>query len=178
MIPFSPLISSRLSSQKDEDIRNLRERCQIQYQQIKALEKQTADLSEQVKHFQCEHYVEMEDNKALKVEIERLRRQLADQTSISCLEDTNSEEETIANYKEALTSLKNQIDDRNDDLTKLRDHSKEQSRQILKLKQQAEMIEVTVLLCIGVIIMIVPINFHDIHCACYIIIANGNPDKV
>ena len=149
MIPFSPLTSSLLSSQKDEDIRNLRERCQIQYQQIKALEKQIADLSEQVKHFQCEHCVEVEVNKTLTAETERLRCQLANQTSISCLEDTNSEEETITNYKEALTSLKNQIDDLNDDLTKLRDHSKEQSRQILKLKQQAEMIEVTVLLCVG-----------------------------
>ena len=125
----------------------MRERCETQYQQIKALEKQTTDLNEQVKHFQCEHYVEVEDNKALKVETERLRRQLAAQTSVSCLEDTNSEEEAIANYKEALTSLKNQIDDLNDDLTKLRDHAKEQSRQILKLRQQAEMIEVTVLLC-------------------------------
>lgn len=127
----------------------MRERCETQYQQIKALEKQTTDLNEQVKHFQSEYCVEVEDNKAFKAETERLRRQLAAQTSFSCLEDTNrgSEEETIANYKEALTSLKNQIDDLNDDLTKLRDHSKEQSRQILKLRQQAEMIEVTVLLC-------------------------------
>ena len=124
----------------------MRERCETQYQQIKALEKQTTDLNEQVKHFQSEYYVEVEDNKALKVEIERLRHQLAAQTSVSRLEDTNTEEETIANYKEALTSLKNQIDDLNDDLTKLRDHSKEQSQQILKLRQQAEMIEVTMLL--------------------------------
>ena len=133
------------SSQKDEDIRVLRERCETQYQQIKTLEKQTTDLSEQVKHFESEYCVEVEENKVLKLENERLRNQLDALTSVSCLEDANSEEETIKNYKKALTSLKNQIDALNDDLMKLRDHSKEQSRQIQTLRQQTEAIEVTLL---------------------------------
>jgi regulator of replication initiation timing len=145
MTPFLLFLLLLLFSQKNKDIRILRERCETQYQQIKALEKQTTDLNDQVKHFESEYCVEVEENKALKVENERLRHQLAAETSASCLEDTSSEEETIANYKKALISLKNQIDDLNDNLAKLRDHSKEQSRQILKLRQQAEMIEVTVL---------------------------------
>ena len=126
------------SSQKDEDIRILRERCETQYQQIKTLEKHTTDLREQVKHFESEYCVEVEENKVLKLENERLRNQLDSLTSVSCLEDANSEEETIENYKKALISLKNQIDALNDDLTKLRDHSKEQCRQIQTLRQQTE----------------------------------------
>ena len=126
------------SSQKDEDIRILRERCETQYQQIKTLEKHTADLREQVKHFESEYCVEVEENKVLKLENERLRNQLDSLTSVPCLEDANSEEETIENYKKALTSLKNQMDALNDDLTKLRDYSKEQNRQIQTLRQQTE----------------------------------------
>ena len=122
------------------------ERCETQDQQIKTLEKQIADLSEQAKLFEIEYCVEGEENKTLKCEIERLRHRLDTQTSVSFLEDTNSEEETIANYKRALTTLKKQIDDLNNDTTKLRGHSKEQSRQILKLRQQAEMTGVNIVI--------------------------------
>ena len=75
----------------------------------------------------------------LKSEIENLKRQVESLSSEECIEDASSDEQTISNYKRVLTALRKQVGDLNDDLEKMRDHSKEQSRIILRLRQQTEM---------------------------------------
>ena len=122
-----------------EEIKDLREKCEARAQRIKSLEEQNTHLAEQVKHFEIDCHVEVEENKVLKSEIETLKHKLSSEEYI---EDTNSDEETIANYRMVLSGLKKQLDD---DVVKLRDHSKQQSRQILLLKQQSEMTKVSML---------------------------------
>ena len=129
-------------TEKEEEIRILREKCDNRYKRIKTLEKQNANLDEQAKGFEVDYHVEVEENQVLKTEIEKLRHQLEALSSVDYTEDTNSDEETITNYKKAYTALKKQVHDLSNDIAKLRDHSKEQSRQILKLRQQTEMTEV------------------------------------
>ena len=95
-----------------------------------------------MKHFEIDFHVEVEENKVLKSEIESLKHTLETLSSEECIEDTNSDEETIANYRKVLSCLKKQVDALNNDVVKLSDHSKVQSRLILKLKQQSEMTKV------------------------------------
>ena len=135
-------VSEKLVPEEEEGTKDLREKCEARAQRIKSLEKQNTDLAEQVKNFEIDCHVEVEENEVLKSEIESLKHKLETLSSEECIEGTNSDEETIASYRKVLTCLKKQVDDLNDDMVKLRDHSKKQSRQILKLKQQSEMTEV------------------------------------
>lgn len=126
-------------AEKDEEIRILKEKCESRHQRIKSLEKQTDDLGQQAKHYEIVYRVEEEENQALKSEIEKLRHRL---DALSSVEESDFEEQTITDYRKALSALKRQVASVSDDLAKLRDHSKEQSRQILMFRQQTEMTEV------------------------------------
>ena len=132
-------ISENLVFEKKEEIKYLKGTCEARDQQIKSLEKQNADLTEKARYFEIDCYVKVEENQVLKSEIENLKCQLEALSSEECIEDASSDEQTITNYKRVLTVLRKQVGDLNDDLEKIRDHSKEQSRQILKLRQQTEM---------------------------------------
>lgn len=138
------LLSEQVNFEKEEEeiIRELKVKCEARSQQIKSLEMKNADLIKQAKHCETNYHIEVEENLTLKSEIEKLKHDLDTLSSEEYMEDTNSEEETIANYKRVLSVLRKQVDDLSDDLVKVRDHSKEQSRQILNLRQQTEMTEV------------------------------------
>ena len=132
-------ISENLVFEKEEQIKCLKGKCEARDQQIKSLGTKNAHLTEKARYFEIDCYVEVEENQVLKSEIENLKRQLEALSSKECIEDASSDERTISNYKRVLTLLRKQVGDLNDDLEKTRDHSKEQSRQILRLRQQTEM---------------------------------------
>jgi DNA repair exonuclease SbcCD ATPase subunit len=130
-------ISGDLVFEKDDE--EIKEKCGARDQRIKSLEKQNADLTKQVKQFEIDCHIEVEENQVLKSEIENLKRQLEALSSEECIEDDSSDEQMTTNYKKVLTVLRKQVGDLSDDLEKIRDHSREQSRQILMLRQQTEM---------------------------------------
>ena len=141
---LSEQVSENFIFEKEEEeiIRELRVKCEARSQQIKSLEMKNADLIKQAKHCETNYHIEVEENLTLKSEIKKLKHNLDTLSSEEYIEDTNSEEEKKANYKRVLGVLRKQVDDLSDDLVKVRDHSKEQSRQILNLRQQTEMTEV------------------------------------
>ena len=131
-------------SEKDEEIRILKERCDARYQRIKTLEQEKVDLSEQAKQFEIDYRVEDEENISLKAKLAEMNVHLDHLSSITDYEENDLDDERTRDFKKALSILKNQVKVLNDDLAKLRDHSKDQSKQILTLRQQAEVTTVSV----------------------------------
>ena len=130
-------------SEKDEEIMILKESCDARYQRIQTLEQEKADLSEQAKQFEINYRVEDEENESLKAKLAEMNVHLDHLSSITDYEE--NDDERTRDFKKALSILKNQVKVLNDDLAKLRDHSKDQSKQILTLSQQVEMTTVSVL---------------------------------
>ena len=130
-------------AEKESEIKTLKERCESRYLRIKSLEQERADLSEQAKQFEINYRVEMEENQSLKNEIKELQCLLDNLSSVSDVDESMSEEESTVDYKKTLFLLKSHVKHLNEDLDKLKDHSKVQSRQILTYRQQVEMIEVS-----------------------------------
>lgn len=129
-----------LLAEKDDQIRSLKEQSDKRYQQIKSLEEQKRDRCEQAKQFEIDFQVEAEENQLLRAENEVLRNQLDSGFDAElCDEGTNE----AGSHRKVVSGMKAQIKDLNDDVLKLRNHSKEQSRQILKYKQQVEVSEVS-----------------------------------
>ena len=126
-------------TEKDEEIKVLKERCDTRYQRIKTLEQQTIDLGKQAKQFEIDYRLEVE---SLRSEIENLKCQLDTQTSVTDL-DKDDVERGNTEYRKALSVMKSQVKSLNEDIEKLRKHSKDQSHQILNYRQQAEMSEVS-----------------------------------
>ena len=131
-------------SEKDEEIRILKERCDARYQRIKTLEQEKADLSEQAKQFEINYRVEDEENKSLKAKLAEMNVHLDHLSSITDYEENDLDDERTRDFRKAISILKNQVKVLNDDLAKLRDHSKDQSKQILTLRQQVEVTTVSV----------------------------------
>ena len=129
-------------SEKDEEIRILKERCETRLQRIKVLEKQKAELGEQAKHFEVEYRLEGQETQSLKAQIQRLRDQLDAQPSVNIVLDEDNPDKSIIDYQKAVNTLNAEVKRLNKNISKLQDHSKDQSRQILKYKQQAEATEV------------------------------------
>ena len=127
-------------TEKDEEIKVLKERCDTRYQRIKTLEQQTIDLAKQAKQFEIDYRVEVEENQSLHSDIEKLKHQLDTQTSVTDLDEDDVDRE-ITEYRKALSVLKSQVKSLNEDIETLRKHSKDQSHQILNYRQQAEMSE-------------------------------------
>ena len=115
--------SERLAVQlteKDDEIHVLKEQCEIEY------------------------HVEVQENEILRAENETLKHQL-DSGLVVCLDEEGDDNMgEIDNFKRAVSGLKARVKELNEDVNKLRDHSKEQSRQILKYKQQVEVSTVSI----------------------------------
>ena len=116
---------------KDEKIKSLKERCDDSYQQIKTLEQEKADLGGQAKQFESVYHLQVEENQSLRFEIKKLKHQLNAQTSVIDSDLDDKEGRTI-DYKKVLSSLRSQVKSLKDDIAKLRDHSEDQSHQLLK----------------------------------------------
>ena len=101
-------------------------------------------LSEQAKYLEVEYQTEKNDNEQLRAENKRLQQQLdtplVTETELSALpsEGESHDKVTIGRLQARIKQLA-------DDVSKLREHSKGQSRQILRLRQQTEISKVNVL---------------------------------
>ena len=101
------------------------------------------ELGEQAKHFDVEYQTEKYDNERLQAENKQLRQQLdtllVTETKLGALpsEDEDHNKVTIGRLQARIKQL-------NEDVSKLREHSKDQSHQILKLRQQTEITKVLV----------------------------------
>lgn len=132
-------------TEKEDEIRALREQCNKRVQQLKQLEDEKQDQCEQAKQFEIDYRVEVEENELLRAENDTLKNQL-DSGLVVCLADEgvdNTAAAEIDDPKRVISGLKARVKDLNEDINKLRDHSKQQSRQILKYKQQVEVTEVS-----------------------------------
>ena len=141
-------------SEKEEEIRTLKERYESRHQRIKCLEEQKSELSVQAKTFEVDYLAELEQNKLLQKEIEQLKHQLAT-TSLVASEATDYQDCSVEDdrcrciHMSVIASLRAQLKELNEDIVRVREHTKEQSQQILVYRQQAEMSEVRVSLCDG-----------------------------
>ena len=107
----------------------------------KTPEEQKTEVVERMKELEIKWQVEAEENQRLKAEVQELRDLVEVQTSVGDMENS-CDEGSIDDYKKALSAMKRQVKHFDDDATKLKEHSKDQSRQILKYRQQAEVTEV------------------------------------
>ena len=128
-----------LLTEKEDEIRALKEEHSRRLQQMRQLEDEKQSQNEQAKLVEIEYHVEMEQNEKLRAENDTLKDQL-DSGLVASLDE---EDEDIDVLKRKVSGLKARVKDQNDDINKLRDHSKEQSRQVLKYKQQVEVSEVS-----------------------------------
>ena len=81
----------------------------------------------------------------LESEIKKLEHRLEATSELAELSDKEGVQDISGegvNHESLITSLKVRIKDLKDDVSKLREHSKDQSRQILVYRQQAEKTEV------------------------------------
>ena len=129
-----------LLTEKEDEIRALKEEHSKRLQEMRQLEDEKQNQNEQAKLVEIEYHVEMEQNEKLRAENDTLKDQL-DSGLVASLDE---EDEDIDVLKRKVSGLKARVKDQNDDINKLRDHSKEQSRQVLKYKQQVEVSEVSV----------------------------------
>ena len=126
-----------------KEIETLKNRCEARGQQIESLEEQNQNLIEKANKLEIDCHTKAEENESLRHEIERLKREehaLSD--DVSDVADGDGDKET--NQHSVLISLRLQIKQLNDDVTRMREHSREQSRQILEFRQQADMTKVSI----------------------------------
>ena len=124
-----------LLAEKDDQIRGLREESD---QRIKLLE----EHCEQAKKFEIDFRVEAEENQELRAENEELRNRL--DSGFDAEFGGECDEDTTYSHGRIVSGMTARIKDLNEDVLKLRNHCKEQSRQILKYKQQVEVSEVSI----------------------------------
>lgn len=132
------------ASQMCEENKILRENLEHVTSRSSGSEEKIKELSEQAKYFEVEYRTEKDDNEKLRAENKQLRQQLntfpISETKLAALpsEDEGQNKVTIGCLQARIKQL-------NEDVCKLRDHSKDQSRQILRLRQQTEITKVHVL---------------------------------
>ena len=130
-------------TEKDDEIRVLKDQCDKRTQQIRLLEGETIGHCEQAKQFEVDYRVEVQENEMLRAENETLKNQL-DSGLVVCLDDEGDEDTgEVDDFKRVVSGFKARVKELNEDVNKLREHSKEQSRQILKYKQQVEVFTVS-----------------------------------
>ena len=135
-------------SKYDEEVRQLKESVERLQSQKLAAETDIANASKQAKYFEIQYCTEREHSQRLHDEIKQLQQQL-DIAPLSELDDKSSSGEE--NSAKVIARLQNRIKLLNDNVSKLQEHSVEQSRAVLSLRQQAEVSQVyydIVLLCV------------------------------
>ena len=111
---------------------------QVVYQNSVA-HKELNEKSEQAMHFQVKYLSEKEDNKRLRAEVKQLQKDyfVAMEHKLDRQSADNEDQS-----KATITRLQGRIKQLNEDVAKLKKHSKDQSHQILRLRQQAEVTKV------------------------------------
>ena len=107
----------------------LQESLNVTTQQCSEFKKEIKKLNEQAKPYEIEYQTEREENDRLKAEIKQLQQRF---------ETLSVKDEEV----ETVEFLQGRIRQLNEDLATLREHSKKQSHQVLRLRQQAELTQV------------------------------------
>ena len=127
-----------------KEIAMLKDRCEARGQKIESLEAQNQNLIEKANKLEIDFRTKAEENESLRQQLEGLKHEestLCDGDSDAA--DGNGEEQS--NPHSVLVTLRLQIKQLNDDVTRMKEHSREQSRQILEYRQQADMTKVSIL---------------------------------
>ena len=132
-------------SSNTEEIRQLKENIEQLRSQKSAVETEVVNISEQAKHFEIQYHTEREHSQRLQDQIGQLQQQL-EVTPLPEQDDKASSGEE--NNGKIIARLQYRIKVLNDNISKLQEHSVEQSRAVLHLKQQAEMSPVCVCIII------------------------------
>ena len=126
-------------SRNDEEIRQLKENIEQLRSQQSAAETDIVNISEQAKHFEIQYCTEREHTQKLWDQIKQLQQQLEVAPLSEEDDKASGGEESSAKI---IARLQYRIKLLNDNISKLQEHSVEQSRTVLNLKQQAEMSQV------------------------------------
>ena len=126
-------------SRKDKEIRQLKENIEQLRSRKSAAERDVANISEQAKHFEIQCCTEKEHSQRLQDKIKQLQQQL-DIAPLPELDDKPSGGEDGS--AKTIACLQSRIKLLTENVTKLKEHSLEQSRAVLSLRQQAEMSKV------------------------------------
>ena len=132
-------------SRLNQELMKMRESLDFMARQKSNADERIKELGENSEHLKIEYDTEKEDNDKLRAKIVHLQRQfdslLGMNTGVAVESgDTCSEGQSTVN----VSQLQERIKQLNDDIAKVNEHSKSQSRQILKLRQQTEVTEVHV----------------------------------
>ena len=125
-------------SRKDEEIRQLKENIERLRNQKSTAETGMETITKQVEYFEIQYCTEKKHTQRLQDEIKQLQQQL-DLVPLSEPGKSSGGEEGSAKI---IAHLRNRIKQLTDDTSKLKEHSLEQSRAVLSLRQQAEMSKV------------------------------------
>ena len=125
-----------------KEIKMLRERCESRGLRVKSLEEQNRQLSEKATKFELCYHTESEENQSLRQTIERFEQQLNHEPTLDDADEIDdcTSDKTVTH--KTVVAQKIQIKQLNEDITKMRGHSKQQSQQIREYRQQAEMTKV------------------------------------
>jgi chromosome segregation ATPase len=126
-------------SSNTEEIRQLKESIEQLRNQKSAAETEVANISEKARHFDIQYCTEKEHSQRLRDQIRQLQQQLEVAPQPEPDDKAPSGEENSAKI---IARLQYRIKTLNDNVSKLQEHSVEQSRAVLHLKQQAEMSQV------------------------------------
>ena len=127
----------------NQELMKLRESLDYVTHQNSGSEKRITELHEQAKHFETEYINEREDNESLRNEVKKLQRQfdslLGINAGVAAESGSRKGQSTVC-----IGSLQERIKQLNEDIDKVKEHSKSQSHQIMRLRQQAEVVKVHV----------------------------------
>ena len=126
-------------SSHTEEIRQLKENIEQLQSQKSAVETEVVNISELAKHFEIQYHTEREHSQKLQDQIAQLQQQL-EVTPLPEEDDKALSGEE--NSAKIIARLQCRIKTLNENVSKLQKHSVEQSRAVLRLKQQAEMSQV------------------------------------
>ena len=126
-------------SSNTEEIRRLKENIEQLRSLKSAAETEIVNISEHAKHLEIQYHTEREHGQRLQDQIGQLQQQL-EVTPLPEQDDKASSGEE--NSAKIIARLQCRIKMLNDNVSKLQEHSVEQSRTVLHLKQQAEMSQV------------------------------------
>ena len=132
-------------SRLNQELKKMRESLEFMAHQKSDADERIKELDEQSEHFKIEYHTEKEENDKLRDKIVHLKQQFDSLLGINtdAAEETGKSEDqpTAVNVPQ----LQERIKQLNNDIAKVNEHSKSQSRQILRLRQQAEMTEVCII---------------------------------
>ena len=128
-------------SRLNQELMKMRENLDVMTRQKSDADERVKELDKQSEHFKIEYRTEKEDNNKLRAKLVHLQQQF---DSLLCINTDVAEEPGKSEGQSAVNvdQLQERIKQLNDDIAKVNEHSRSQSHQILRLRQEIEVTEV------------------------------------